>query len=413
MNLLLIGGGGREHALAWALAKSPRLGRLYAAPGNAGIAQLAHCADLTPADHGAVISFCRDKAIDLVVIGPEAPLVAGLADDLLAANIPVFGPTMAAARLEGSKAFTKALCAEHDIPTAAFARFDDAEAARAHVDTVGAPIVIKADGLAAGKGVTVAATVQEARAAIERLAGQGPLIVEECLIGEEASLFVLCDGERLLPLAGAQDHKRLGDGDTGPNTGGMGAYSPAPALTPTVIDQAMAKIVVPTVKALADKGTRYRGLLYAGLMLTAEGPKLLEYNCRFGDPETQAVLPRLRSDLAELLHATALGQLGERRLDWDPRAALTVVMASHGYPGGYDTGHEITGLDAAQATGALVFHAGTHVADGRIVTAGGRVLAVTALGDTIAAARSAAYYAVGKINWHQAMFRKDIGCKAR
>ncbi len=419
MNILLIGSGGREHALAWAIARSPLCRRLLVAPGNPGTAALAENVALDVADHGAVLDLCRREAVDLVVVGPEGPLVAGLVDDLAAAGIRAFGPTAAAARLEGSKAFTKELCREAGIPTAAFARFGEADTAKAYVRAQGAPIVVKADGLAAGKGVVVAATVAEAEAAIDAMLGGAlgaagaELVIEECLVGEEASFFALCDGTRALPLASAQDHKRAHDGDTGPNTGGMGAYSPAPVLTPALERQVMEEIVAPTLAAMRARGTPYRGVLYAGLMITAEGPKLIEYNCRFGDPETQVLMPRLASDLVEALVAACDGTLGAVEIRWRDEAALTVVLAARGYPGAVERGSAIGGVAAAEALeGVTVFHAGTALMDGGLVAAGGRVLNVTATGAGIAEARARAYAAVERIDWPEGFCRRDIGWRA-
>ncbi len=418
MNVLLIGGGGREHALAWKIAQSPRLTRLYAAPGNPGIAEHAELAALDVADHAAVVAFCGEKAIDLVVVGPEGPLVAGLADDLATAGIAVFGPGRTAARLEGSKGYTKDLCAEAGIPTARYRRFADALSAIAHVRAEGAPIVVKADGLAAGKGVTVAASVEEAISAISSCFAAGPegteVVIEECLTGEEASFFALTDGETVVPLATAQDHKRARDGDKGPNTGGMGAYSPAPAMTTVMIARTLADIVRPTVALMAKRGAPYRGVLYAGLMLTDDGPKLIEYNVRFGDPETQALMLRLDSDLLPLLYATATGQLADVPPPvWSNDAALTVVMAAKGYPGHYSQGGSIRGIADSDALGGVkVFHAGTALRNGRPVAAGGRVLNVTARGATIAAAKARAYEAVAAIDWPGGFWRTDIGARA-
>jgi phosphoribosylamine--glycine ligase len=419
MNVLLIGAGGREHALAWKLAQSPRLTKLYAAPGNPGIAEHAERAALSPDDHAAVVSFCRANRIALVVIGPEQPLVDGLADALADAGIRVFGPSRAAAALEGSKAFTKTLCDEAGIPTAKWRRFAAAEGARAYVRQTGAPIVVKADGLAAGKGVTVAATIDEAIAAIDAcfagahgVAG-AEVVIEECLTGEEASFFALSDGTNVVPLATAQDHKRVGDGDTGPNTGGMGAYSPAPAMTPMLVERALSEIVRPTIAAMAARGTPFRGVLYAGLMLTAGGPKLIEYNVRFGDPETQALMLRLDSDLLELMLATAEGRLAGVAPRWTDDAALTVVMAAKGYPGAYGKGDVIDGIERANALpGVKVFHAGTAMVGGKIVANGGRVLNVTARGATIAEAQARAYAAVDVIDWPGGFCRRDIGWRA-
>jgi phosphoribosylamine--glycine ligase len=416
MNVLLIGSGGREHALAWALLASPLRDRLYCAPGNAGIAAIAECVALDVADHGAVVRFCREKDIGLVVVGPEAPLVAGLADDLTAAGIKVFGPSKAAARLEGSKGFTKDFCAEHDIPTAAYARFDDRTAALAYLETQPVPIVVKADGLAAGKGVTVAETRAQAAAAVEACFGMGDggVVIEEFLSGEEASFFALVDGTHAIPLASAQDHKRAFDGDEGPNTGGMGAYSPAPVVTPEIARRAMDEIVLPTVKGMAARGTPYKGVLYAGLMITESGPKLIEYNVRFGDPETQVLMLRLKSDLLAALLATADGVLNAFDVRWYDDAAITVVMAAKGYPGDYAKGSEIRGLDAAQAVdGVEIFHAGTARAEGgRLIATGGRVLNVSARGATLAEARARAYAAIAKIDWPAGFCRSDIGWRA-
>jgi phosphoribosylamine--glycine ligase len=419
MKVLLIGSGGREHALAWKIAQSSLLTKLFAAPGNPGIGECAELVALDPADHAAVIRFCRSKAIDLVVVGPEAPLVAGIVDDLASAGIDAFGPSRAAARLEGSKGFTKDICAEAGIPTAAYRRFDNARDAVAYLREAGAPIVVKADGLAAGKGVTVAATVGEALAAVEACfagaygAAGASLVIEEFLAGEEASFFALSDGTTVLPLATAQDHKRVGEGDIGPNTGGMGAYSPAPAMTPSLIRRTMAEIVGPTVAAMAARRTPFKGVLYAGLMLTATGPKLIEYNVRFGDPETQAMMMRLDSDLLELLVSTVKGKLAQVAPRWNDDAALTVVMASKGYPGGYAKGSEIKGIADAEAVGGVkVFHAGTAMSAGRLVSAGGRVLNVTARGGSIAEARNRAYEAVARIGWPEGFCRTDIGRRA-
>jgi len=412
MNVLLIGSGGREHALAWKLAQSPGLGTLYAAPGNPGIARHARLVALDPADEGAVVAFCRDHTIGLVVIGPEAPLVAGLADALAAAGIAAFGPTAAAARLEGSKGFTKDLCARHGIPTAAYRRVASRAEALAALAAFGLPVVIKADGLAAGKGVTIAGDEAEAVAAIEALFDTpgAVAVIEEFLTGEEASLFVLSDGEAIMPFGSAQDHKRVGDGDTGPNTGGMGAYSPAGALTPELAAQAIAEIVLPTVRAMAAEGAPFRGVLYAGLMLTAQGPKLIEYNARFGDPECQVLMPRFGGDLLALMLAVATGRLAEAPAPvFSPQTALTVVMAARGYPGTPETGGAIAGIEAAEAAGAIVFHAGTRRDGDALVASGGRVLGVTGLGDDIAAAQTLAYRGVEAIDFPDGFCRSDIG----
>ncbi|HVY19910.1 MAG TPA: phosphoribosylamine--glycine ligase [Bauldia sp.] len=419
MNVLLIGSGGREHALAWKLAQSETLTRLYAVPGNPGIAEHAEILAVDIADHAAVVAACRAKGIAFVVVGPEVPLVAGVADDLAAAGIGVFGPSRAAAQLEGSKAFTKALCDEAGIPTAKYARFTSAAPARDYVRANGAPIVVKADGLAAGKGVTVAATVDDAIAAVDACfagvhgAAGAEVVIEAFLAGEEASFFALTDGTNVVPLTTAQDHKRVGDGDTGPNTGGMGAYSPAPAMSAGLIARTMDTIVKPTVAAMARRGTPFRGVLYAGLMLTAEGPQLIEYNVRFGDPETQAMMLRLEGDLLALLVATAEGRLDGIAPRWSSDAALTVVMAARGYPGAYARGDAIGGIARADAMpGVKVFHAGTATAGGRLVAAGGRVLNVTARGATIAEAQARAYAAVDAIDWPGGFCRRDIGWRA-
>jgi phosphoribosylamine--glycine ligase len=417
MNVLLIGAGGREHALAWALLASPLLGKLTCAPGNAGIADIADCVALDVADHGAVAGFCRENNIELVVVGPEAPLVAGLADDLGAAGIKVFGPSRAAAQLEGSKGFTKDFCAEHGIPTAAYARCSDRAAALAYLERQALPIVVKADGLAAGKGVTVAETREAAVDAVEACfsgaMGDGGVVIEEFLVGEEASFFALVDGSHALPLASAQDHKRAFDGDQGPNTGGMGAYSPAPVVTPEIARRTMDEIIWPTVKGMAARGTPYKGVLYAGLMITDSGPKLIEYNVRFGDPETQVLMLRLKSDLLPALLATADGVLKTFDVRWHDDAAITVVMAANGYPGDYAKGSEIRGLDAAQAVeGVEVFHAGTARDGGRLVATGGRVLNIAARGRTLAEARARAYAAVDRVDWPGGFCRSDIGWQA-
>ena len=420
MNVLLIGSGGREHALAWALSASPLLSRLYCAPGNGGIAEFATCVALDTSDHAATIAFCREASIDFVVIGPEIPLVAGLSDDLAAAGIKVFGPSKAAARLEGSKGFTKDLCREYAIPTAAYERFVDAGAAKGYIATRNRlPIVVKADGLAAGKGVIIAQSRAEADAAVDACfsgafgSAGAEVVIEEFLDGEEASFFVLCDGVNILPLPAAQDHKRVGDGDTGPNTGGMGAYSPAAVMTPAIVQRTIDDIIRPTVKAMAARGAPFRGVLFAGLMIGADGPKLIEYNTRFGDPECQVLMMRLKSDLLAALVATADGVLGAFDLRWRDDAALTVVMAARGYPGGYAKGDEIRGLaQAAAMPGVEIFHAGTRRDGDRILADGGRVLNVTARGATIAQARERAYAAVAAIDWPGGFCRSDIGWRA-
>jgi phosphoribosylamine---glycine ligase len=408
MNVLLIGSGGREHALAWKLAQSPALGKLYAAPGNPGIARHAELVAIDVADHDAVTAFCRTNGIALVVIGPEAPLVAGLADDLRVAKIAVFGPGKAAAQLEGSKGFTKDLCTRAGIPTAGYVRAENAEDGVTKLAPFGLPMVIKADGLAAGKGVVIAYTHEDAEQAIRD--ADGPIVIEEFLDGEEASLFALSDGVNVIPFGSAQDHKRVGDGDTGPNTGGMGAYSPARVLTPELERQAMSEIVEPTVRAMAEAGTPFVGVLYAGLMLTATGPKLIEYNARFGDPECQVLMPRLESDLLDLLAACAEGRLAEAEQPrFSNRVALTVVMAAKGYPGTPQSGGAISGLEAAEAAGAIVFQAGTRLRGDELVASGGRVLAVTAEGPTVRWAQKAAYTAIARIDFPSGFCRRDIG----
>lgn len=419
MNILLIGSGGREHALAWAIANSPLTDTLYAAPGNAGIAAEATCVALDTSDSSAVITFCRDHDIGLVVVGPEGPLVAGLVDDLAGAGIKAFGPRKAAAALEGSKGFTKDLCARAGIPTAGYGRFTDAETARAYVREQGAPIVVKADGLAAGKGVVVAMTEDDALAAIDACfdgefgAAGAEVVVEEFLEGEEASLFVLSDGRNALMLATAQDHKRVGEGDTGPNTGGMGAYSPAPVMTEEMTARAMREIVEPTVARLAAEGTPFAGVLYAGLMITDKGPQLIEYNARFGDPECQVMMMRLKDDIVTLMLACVDGTLDRVGARWRDEVALTVVLAAKGYPGIHEKGSEIRGLAELGGDPALkVFHAGTRAEDGAVLANGGRVLNVTALGATVAEARARAYAAIERIDWPEGFCRRDIGWRA-
>lgn len=410
MNILLLGSGGREDALAWRLRQSPSCDNLLAAPGNPGIGRWADCVTIDPCDPGAVVELARGNKVGLVVVGPEAPLVAGVADALRAAGVPVFGPSAAAAQLEGSKGFTKDLCRANGIPTADYVRVDRPTDARAALDSFGLPVVIKADGLAAGKGVTVAMTRAEAEAAIDA-AGDGPLVVEEFLEGEEASLFALVDGETAVPLASAQDHKRVGEGDTGPNTGGMGAYAPAPVLTPELQDRAMEEIVRPTARALAAAGTPFSGVLYAGLMLTADGPELIEYNVRFGDPECEAIMPLIEGDFAELLYAVATGRLA----DIDPprlsgKHAMTVIVAARGYPGTPASGGLIREIESAeQVEGVTVFHAGTALGELGLVAKGGRVLAVTAVGETFANARARVYRAVDQIDFADGFHRRDIG----
>jgi phosphoribosylamine--glycine ligase len=415
MRVLLIGSGGREHALAWALSASPLLTKLYAAPGNAGICGVAECVNLDPTNHAAIVAFCRERAIDLAVIGPETPLVAGLVDELEAAGIRSFGPSKTAAQLEGSKGFAKDLCRAAGIPTATYQWFTDHAAARDHVMQHPLPVVVKADGLAAGKGVTVAKNRDAALAALEEIfsAAGASVVIEEFLEGEEASFFALADGRTVLPFGTAQDHKRACDGDEGPNTGGMGAYSPAPVLTDSAIEEVLSKIIRPTLYALAGRGIRYRGVLYAGLMITAEGPKLIEYNVRFGDPECQVLMMRLRDDLLTILNAVVDGVLDQISARWRDEAALAVVMAAKGYPGPYRHGSEIRGLEEAAAVpGVEIFHAGTSSEDGRILASGGRVLNVAALGGDVTEARARAYAAIDRIDWPEGFCRRDIGWRA-
>ncbi|MPZ59404.1 MAG: phosphoribosylamine--glycine ligase [Rhizobiales bacterium] len=419
MNILLLGSGGREHALAWKIAASPLADKIYCAPGNAGIAQEAECVALDIADHAAVIGFCKDRRIDFVVVGPEAPLCAGIVDHLEAAGIKAFGPSKVAAQLEGSKGFTKDLCRANAIPTAAYERFTAAAPAKDYIRARGAPIVIKADGLAAGKGVVVAEALDDALQAVDMMfdgglgeAG-GEVVVEEFLTGEEASFFALCDGTTAIPLATAQDHKRVFDGDHGPNTGGMGAYSPAPVMTEAMNGRVMDEIIMPTMRAMAAMGVPYKGVLYAGLMLAADGPKLIEYNARFGDPECQVLMLRLMSDILPALIAARDGVLKSFDLRWYPEVALTVVMAAKGYPGHYERGSVIEGLAEASAIeGVEIFHAGTKAEGGHILANGGRVLNVCALGHTVAEAQARAYAAVDRIRWPDGFCRRDIGWRA-
>jgi len=419
MNILLLGSGGREHALAWKIAASPLCDRLYSAPGNGGIAREAELAALDPGDHATVIAFCRARRIDFVVVGPEAPLCAGIVDDLEAAGIKTFGPSKAAARLEGSKGFTKDLCKANNIATAAYMRFAAAAPAKSYASAQGVPIVVKADGLAAGKGVVIAKTMQEAEAAIDMMFGRGlgeagaAVVIEEFLAGEEASFFALCDGETAIPLVAAQDHKRAFDDDQGPNTGGMGAYSPASVMTPEMSKRTMDEIIFPTVCAMKAMGAPYKGVLFAGLMITDTGPKLIEYNVRFGDPECQVLMLRLMSDLLPALLAARGGVLKNFDLRWYPDVALTVVMAAKGYPGSYAKGSAIEGLEAAAAVeGVEIFHAGTAAEGGKILANGGRVLNVSALGRTVSEAAARAYAAVEKIRWPEGFYRRDIGWQA-
>ena len=419
MNILILGSGGREHALAWKMAASPLADKLYCAPGNAGIAAEAQCVALDLADHAAVIAFAKANKIDLVVVGPELPLCAGIVDDLEAAGIKAFGPSKWAARLEGSKGFTKDLCKANKIPTAAYARFKSAAPAKDYMRKMGAPIVVKADGLAAGKGVVVADTIQEAEAAIDMMFDGGlgvpawEILIEDCLIGEEASFFALCDGDTAIALASAQDHKRVFDGDKGPNTGGMGAYSPAPIMTPVMNQRVMDEIIHPTVRAMKALGAPFKGVLFAGLMITQDGPQLIEYNVRFGDPECQVLMLRLMSDLIPALVAARDGQLKNFDLRWYGDAALTVVMAAKGYPGSYAKGSVIEGLnEAAQIEGVEVFHAGTKADGTRILANGGRVLNICARGKNVHEAQQRAYSAVDRIKWPDGFCRRDIGWRA-
>jgi phosphoribosylamine---glycine ligase len=419
MHILLLGSGGREHALAWKIAASPLVTKLWCAPGNAGIAREAECVALDIADHAAVIDFCRSNAVDFVVVGPDAPIAAGIVDDLNAAGFKAFGPTRAAGRLESSKIFTKELCQANHIPTAAYGHFHDAEAAKAYIRQQGAPIVVKADGLAAGKGVVVAMNLNEALAAVDMMFGGGfgaagaEVVVEEFMQGEEASFFALCDGEHALPLATAQDHKRAFDGDKGPNTGGMGAYSPAPVMTEALCTRVMEEMIKPTLRALQAMGSPYKGVLYAGVMVTKDGPKLVEYNARFGDPECQVLMLRMMSDILPALIACADGQLKNFSLRWFDDVALTVIMATEGYPGDYGKGSVIEGLDdAAKVEGVEIFHAGTRTDGTRILANGGRVLNICATGKTVTEAQQRAYQAVDRIKWPDGFCRRDIGWQA-
>mgnify|MGYP002715661570 FL=1 len=419
MNILILGGGGREHALAWAIRQNPKCDRLFVAPGNAGMESVARLVDLDILSGPDVIAFCEENAIDLAVIGPEAPLAAGVADDLRAAGFLVFGPSKAAAMLEASKSFTKAVCDACGAPTAAWARFDAAGPARDYIRDKGAPIVVKADGLAAGKGVTVAMTEADALAAVDEAFGGAfgaagaEVVIEEFMEGEEASFFVLCDGTDCLPIGTAQDHKRVGEGDTGPNTGGMGAYSPAPVLTQAIQDDVMARIVRPTVAEMARRGTPFQGVLYAGLMIRDGQARLVEYNVRFGDPECQVLMMRLGAQALDLILACAEGRLTETAVTWAEDHALTVVLAARGYPGAYERGTEIGGLDALpRDSSQMVFHAGTALKDGALVATGGRVLAATGRGATLAEARARAYALADAIDWPGGFYRRDIGWRA-
>ena len=419
MNILILGGGGREHALAWAVMQNPKCDKLIVAPGNAGIAEIAECATLDIEDGAAVVNFCDGNAIEFVIIGPEAPLAAGVGDRLRDAGLLVFGPSEAAARLEASKSFTKEICGAANAPTAAYGHFTDASAAKDYVTAQGAPIVVKADGLAAGKGVIVAETVEDAHAAIDDMFGGAfggagaEVVIEEFMEGEEASFFILCDGEEALPIGTAQDHKRIGEGDTGPNTGGMGAYSPAPVLTSAIADKALNEIIKPTLREMAKRGTPYQGVLYAGLMIKDGNPRLVEYNVRFGDPECQVLMMRLGAQAFDLLHAAAEGRLSEARVNWADDHAMTVVMAADGYPGAYEKGSVIKGLeDVPEDSFHMVFHAGTGRKDGQFIATGGRVLNVTARGATLREAADRAYGMIDKIDWPEGVFRRDIGWRA-
>ena len=419
MNILILGSGGREHSLAWATLQNPKCDKLIVAPGNAGIAKIADCAALDIMDGTAVVGFCESNAIDFVIIGPEAPLAAGVSDELRAAGFSVFGPSAAAAELEASKAFTKEICDACNAPTAAYGHFTDAKAARDYVTQQGAPIVIKADGLAAGKGVIIAMTDDEALAAVDTMfdgtfgdAG-AEVVIEEFMEGEEASFFLLCDGENVLPIGTAQDHKRVGDGDSGPNTGGMGAYSPAPVLSDPIAEKALAEIIRPCMAEMAKRGMPYQGVLYAGLMIKDGQPRLVEYNVRFGDPECQVLMMRLGAQAFDLMHAAAEGRLAEMRVNWAEDHALTVVMAAEGYPGDYKKGSVIGGLDGLPEDSAnMVFHAGTTLKDGDVTASGGRVLNVTARGESLHEARARAYAMVDQIDWPEGFCRRDIGWRA-
>ncbi len=419
MNILIIGGGGREHALAWAVAASPLITKLYCAPGNAGISQVATCLPIGALDFDQIINACKEHDIDFVIVGPDDPLAEGLVDRLNEERIKAFGPTRAAAQLEASKSFTKELCKVRNIPTAGYGVFDTPNAALAYLSGLNPPFVIKADGLALGKGVIIASTREEAEAAIgEMFAGAfgdagKKVLIEEFLTGEEASFFALTDGKSILPLASAQDHKRVGEGDVGLNTGGMGAYSPAPIMTEAMTAEVMDRIIRPTVEGMAERGTPYRGVLYAGLMITSEGPKLIEYNARFGDPECQVLMPRLRSDILPALIAVADGVLGSVDLRWLEETALTVVMATEGYPKSYEKGSHIRGIEAAEALeDVTVFHAGTKSENGALLANGGRVLNITALGKSVTEAAETAYKAVDLIDWPEGFCRRDIGWRA-
>jgi phosphoribosylamine---glycine ligase len=419
MNILVIGSGGREHSLAWKIAQSPLLDTLYVAPGNGGMGNIATCVDINASNHDEVVSFCREKNIEFVVIGPEAPLVEGISDRLVAENIKTFGPSAAAAILEGSKGFTKDLCAKYDIPTAAYGRFEDPADAKEFVTRKGTPIVIKADGLAAGKGVIIAETIDQANDAIDDILGGqfgdagAELVVEEFLSGEEASFFVLTDGENILPFGTAQDHKRVGEGDTGPNTGGMGAYSPAPVMDAAMQQRTINEIILPTVKGMAAEGKPFKGVLFAGLMITDKGPELIEYNVRFGDPECQCLMMRLESDIIPILMACSDGTIDQVEAKWSDKTSLNVVMAASGYPGSYEKNTEIKNLDqAGAADNVMIFHAGTKKEGDSIFATGGRVLNITSLSNSVTDAKNDSYKALDQINWPQGFCRRDIGWRA-
>lgn len=419
MNILIIGSGGREHSLSWKIAQSPMLDQIYVAPGNGGMGDIATCVNLNAENHDEIIAFCREKNIAFVIIGPEAPLVDGLSDRLIQENIKTFGPSAAAATLEGSKGFTKDLCTKYNIPTAAYGRFNKAAPAKKFVDESSIPIVIKADGLAAGKGVIIAETSEEAHEAIDDILGGqfgdagAELVIEEFLEGEEASFFVLTDGENILPFGTAQDHKRVGEGDVGPNTGGMGAYSPAPIMDTHMIQRTISEIIMPTVKGMAAEGRPFKGVLFAGLMITKKGPELIEYNVRFGDPECQTLMMRLETDVVPALMACADGNVNQIDVQWSEMTALNVVMAANGYPGSYEKNTVIKNLeDAGSADNVMIFHAGTKKIDDQILATGGRVLNITALSPTVSSAKKDAYAAVDKINWVDGFCRRDIGWRA-
>ena len=419
MNILIIGSGGREHSLAWKVAQSPLIDTLYVAPGNGGMGDIAKCVDINSSNHDEVVLFCREKNIEFVLIGPETPLVEGLSDRLIVEEIQTFGPNAAAAILEGSKGFTKDLCAKYSIPTAAYGRFKDASSAKKFIRIKGAPIVIKADGLAAGKGVIIAETIQEAFEAVDDIfngqfgAAGTELVIEEFLIGEEVSFFVLTDGKNILPFGTAQDHKRVGEGDIGPNTGGMGAYSPALVMDAAMQKRTINEIILPTVKGMAAEGKPFKGVLFAGLMITNKGPELIEYNVRFGDPECQCLMARLESDIVPILIACANGTINQVEAKWSDKVSLNVVMAANGYPGPYKKNSKIINLEqAGSANNIMIFHAGTKKNGHNILATGGRVLNITSLSNTVTEAKNDAYTALNQINWPEGFYRKDIGWRA-